>query len=71
VSGERRSAQVGTLHGDPGRALGELQTARQVAPQLVGTHPAVRETVRALVVADRRVSGELGGFAQWVGVRPG
>lgn len=61
-------ARAWTLHGDRGRALAELNAARRVSPHQVRTHPSVRETVRALLAADRRVSGGLAGFARWVGV---
>ncbi|MEB3368437.1 helix-turn-helix domain-containing protein [Saccharopolyspora mangrovi] len=60
-------ARAWVLRGDGERALGELHAARRVSPQQVRAHPSVRETVRALVAGERRVSAGLAAFARWVG----
>lgn len=57
------------LHGDRDRALASLQLARQITPLQARYHPQVRETLRALVVTDRRRNDTLAGFARWAGIQ--
>lgn len=56
------------LHGDRGKALDALNTARRLAPQQTRYHPMVAETVRTLARAERRRSDTLSGFAAWMGI---
>ena len=58
------------LHGDRGKALNALQTARQIAPQLTRYHPQVHDTVQTLAARDHRTTPTLSGFAAWCDVRP-
>ncbi|MGW2816760.1 helix-turn-helix domain-containing protein [Streptomyces sp. NPDC001415] len=44
--------------GSRDRALGELETAEQIAPQLVRNHPVARSTLRAIVYAERIATRE-------------
>lgn len=62
-------ARAWLLHGDRDRALAALQDARRVAPELTRYHPQVRETVQAMVRAERRRSDNLAAFARWAGVQ--
>lgn len=55
------------MHGNPGAALRNLQTARRVAPQQTRHHPMVRETVMA-IASQSRGSEELTAFATWLGI---
>lgn len=57
------------LHGDRDQALASLQLARRLSPLQTRYHPQVRETLHALVRAERRRSDSLAGFARWAGVR--
>jgi transcriptional regulator with XRE-family HTH domain len=50
----------------PDQALTELHKARKIAPQQAKRHPSVRETVGALVRADRRGSEPLAEYASWI-----
>ncbi|MGA5701728.1 transcriptional regulator [Peterkaempfera bronchialis] len=52
----------------PAESLEELRKAQRVAPQQARYHPSVRETVSALVRAERRRTDALSSFAAWVGV---
>jgi transcriptional regulator with XRE-family HTH domain len=54
--------------GDKDGSLRDLQTARQLAPQQVRYDVTVRETVSALVRAQRSTPGTLQHMAAWVGV---
>lgn len=62
-------ARAWLLYGDRDRALANLQKARRIAPELTRHHPQVRETLHALVRAERRRSDSLAGFARWAGVQ--
>ncbi|MER5562493.1 transcriptional regulator [Streptomyces sp. CB01201] len=44
--------------GSRDRALGELETAERIAPQLVRNHPVARSTLRAIVYAERIATRE-------------
>jgi transcriptional regulator with XRE-family HTH domain len=55
-------------HGDRRRALRVLRSARRVAPELVRSHPMVRETVRAIAHAEPRPNEDLRSFAAWLGI---
>ncbi|MGW8728381.1 helix-turn-helix domain-containing protein [Streptomyces sp. NPDC055808] len=44
--------------GNRDRALGELETAERMAPQLVRNHPVARSTLRAIVYAERIATRE-------------
>jgi hypothetical protein len=55
-------------HGDRGKAMASLQTARRIAPQHTRYHPQVRETVQALARSERRANGTLREFATWAGI---
>lgn len=55
------------LHGDNGRALRALQTARRIAPQQTRHHPMTRETLLAIASAGRGTD-ELRQFGAWVGL---
>jgi hypothetical protein len=55
-------------HGDRRRALGALQAARRVSPQLVRIHPMVRDTVHVIARNERRPSEELRSFTAWLGL---
>ncbi|MGH4014197.1 MAG: hypothetical protein ACRDSL_09770 [Pseudonocardiaceae bacterium] len=61
-------ARAWTLHGDRAKALGALNQARRIAPQLTRYHSLVHETVHILAETDRRATDNLAGFARWVGV---
>jgi transcriptional regulator with XRE-family HTH domain len=54
--------------GDKDGSLRDLQTARQLAPQQTRYDYTVRETVSALVRAQRSTPGTLQNMAAWVGV---
>lgn len=56
------------LHGDKQRALGSLEQARKIAPELTRNHPQVHETVRVLARA-RRTTDTLANFAKWANVK--
>ncbi|WP_040779795.1 helix-turn-helix domain-containing protein, partial [Nocardia pneumoniae] len=56
------------LHGDKQRALGSLEQARKIAPELTRNHPQVHETVRVLARARRSTDG-LASFANWADVK--
>ncbi|MEU7764380.1 helix-turn-helix domain-containing protein [Nocardia sp. NPDC049190] len=56
------------VHGDRGRALDALQTARSVAPSQTRYNPMVHETVRALARAEARRGNTVHDFAVWCGV---
>ncbi|WP_433524413.1 helix-turn-helix domain-containing protein [Nocardia pseudovaccinii] len=56
------------LHGDKQRALGSLEQARMVAPELTRNHPQVHETVRVIARA-RRGTDTLARFARWANVK--
>lgn len=62
-------ARAWLLHGDRDRVIEHLNAARRVAPHNTRYHPAVRETVYALVESDRRRTESLSGFARWAGIR--
>lgn len=57
------------MHGDRGKALEALQTARRIAPQLTRYHPQVHETVHSLATADSRTTNSLSHFAAWCGIQ--
>ncbi|MGH3623990.1 MAG: hypothetical protein ACRDQ5_19740 [Sciscionella sp.] len=61
-------ARAWLLHGDRERTLAHLNEARRIAPHNTRYHPQVRETVRTLAEADRRVTDSLAGFARWAGI---
>ncbi|MFG2114121.1 helix-turn-helix domain-containing protein [Streptomyces sp. NPDC048718] len=44
--------------GSRGKALGELETAERIAPQLVRNHPMARSTLRSIVHAERAATRE-------------
>ncbi|MCT9090615.1 helix-turn-helix domain-containing protein [Streptomyces sp. ASQP_92] len=44
--------------GSRDRALGELETAERIAPQLVRNHPVARSTLRSIVYAERMATRE-------------
>lgn len=44
--------------GNRGKALGELETAERIAPQLVRNHPIARSTLRSIVYAERASTRE-------------
>ncbi|MEV5568038.1 helix-turn-helix domain-containing protein [Streptomyces sp. NPDC052196] len=44
--------------GNRDRALGELETAERIAPQLVRNHPVARSTLRSIVYAERIATRE-------------
>ncbi|MFD9891442.1 helix-turn-helix domain-containing protein [Amycolatopsis sp. NPDC059027] len=52
----------------PDHALRELERARLVAPGQARRHPMTRDTVTALVQAQRRRSEALSGYASWLGL---
>ncbi|MFI6779108.1 helix-turn-helix domain-containing protein [Nocardia sp. NPDC050412] len=56
------------LHGDKARALGSLENARRIAPELTRNHPQVHETVRVLAHS-RRGTDTLSRFARWANVK--
>jgi transcriptional regulator with XRE-family HTH domain len=62
-------ARAWLLHGDREKAFGELNQARQIAPQLTRYHPQVHETLAVLAESDRRRTDSLTGFARWAGVQ--
>jgi transcriptional regulator with XRE-family HTH domain len=53
----------------PEQALRSLARARQVAPGQARRHPMTRDTVTALVQAQRRRSDALAEYAGWLGLR--
>jgi len=55
-------------YGDRHRALGSLQAARRVSPQLVRIHPKVRDSVHVIARNEPRPSRELRSFAAWLGI---
>ncbi|MFI1738304.1 helix-turn-helix domain-containing protein [Streptomyces sioyaensis] len=61
-------ARAHTWASHPAQALDCLQRARRAAPQQTRYHPTVRETVLALKRRERRRSGELAQYAEWVGI---
>lgn len=52
----------------PDEALDALREARKVAPGQARRHPLARDTVTALLQAQRRPSSELSAYATWIGV---
>jgi len=62
-------ARAWVLAGDHGNALRALNTARRIAPQQTRYHPQVRETARAIAVAERRKSDSIAHFTNWLGLK--
>lgn len=61
-------ANASLWSGRPDDAFSSLQRARETAPQQTRYDYTVRETVSALVRAQRRTPGTLANLAQWVGI---
>lgn len=62
-------ARAWILAGDHRQALHALSHARRAAPQQTRYHPQVHETVRAIVLAERRKSESIAHFTAWLGLR--
>ena len=62
-------ARAWILAGDHRKALLALNRARRTAPQQTRYHPQVHETVRAIVLAERRKSESIAHFTAWLGLR--
>ena len=62
-------ARAWLLHGDRGRTVAALNTARRAAPQHVRYHPSLHETIATLAAQDARRTDSLAGLARWAGIR--
>lgn len=60
------TARAWLLAGQSNHALRALNRARTAAPQQTRHHPQVRETVRLIAEAERRTSGSLTEFSQYL-----
>ncbi|MEV6555847.1 helix-turn-helix transcriptional regulator [Nocardia sp. NPDC051756] len=63
-------ARAWVLSGKPEQAMKSLNVARRIAPQQTKLHPAVRETLNAVVALEKRSTGSTGEFARWLNVSP-
>ncbi|MGV9665891.1 helix-turn-helix domain-containing protein [Nocardia niigatensis] len=61
------NARAWLMVGKTDKALAALNKARIAAPQQTRLHPAVRETLHGIAVAEKRRSETMAGFASWLG----
>lgn len=62
-------ARAWVLANDHTNALRALSNARRAAPQQTRYHPQVRETARAIAMAERRKSDSIAHFTNWLGLK--
>ncbi|MFD7843607.1 XRE family transcriptional regulator [Nocardia sp. NPDC059764] len=61
------NARAWLMAGKTDKALTALNKARVAAPQQTRLHPAVRETLHGIAIAEKRRTETLTGFAAWLG----